>query len=550
MDRESMSYDVVIVGGGPAGLGAAIRLKQLCRERGVDLDVCILEKGSEIGAHILSGAVLDPRALEELFPNWRDLETPLKTPVTAEHFKFLTATSAIKFPTSLLPKVMRNHGNYVISLGNLCRWLAEQAEAMGVEIYPGFAAAEVLYHGDGRVKGVATGDMGIGRDGEQKDTFTPGIEMHAKYTFLAEGCRGSLTKGLEGRFELRAGAQHQSYGIGIKELWEIPAENHHPGLIMHTAGWPMDMATYGGSFIYHLEDNQVSVGFVVSLDYENPHLSPFDEFQRFKTHPEISKHLAGGSRIAYGARALNEGGLQSLPKLIFPGGVLIGCSAGFLNVPKIKGSHNAMKTGMLAAEAAFEALAGAGDEMGPAELSAYPEMVEASWVHSELWAARNFRPAFAKWGLIGATLYNAIDQHLGGNLPWTLRHGQPDHRHIGRKEAYRPIDYPKPDGVLSFDIPSSVFLSNTNHEEDQPVHLTLADDAVPIEVNLALYDAPEQRFCPAGVYEILRDDGSEPRLQINAQNCVHCKTCDIKDPTQNINWVVPEGGGGPNYPNM
>ncbi len=551
MERESMPFDVVIVGGGPAGLGASIRLKQLCRQGGVDLDVCVLEKGSEIGAHILSGAVLDPRALEELIPDWSELGAPLHTPVTAERFRFLTRRKAIAFPTFLLPKVMQNHGNYVVSLGNLCRWLAEQAEALGVEIYPGFAAAEVLHHEDGRVKGVATGDMGVGRDGERKDSYTPGMELHAKYTLFAEGCRGSLTKGLETRFGLRDGAAHQSYGIGIKELWQVPPERHHPGLIMHTAGWPMDNSTYGGSFLYHLEDNQVAVGFVIGLDYANPYLSPFDEFQRFKTHPEIAGHLEGGSRIAYGARALNEGGLQSVPKLVFPGGALIGCAAGFLNVPKIKGSHNAMKTGMLAAEAAFEALAGAGEGMGPAELTAYPEAYENSWVHDELRAARNFRPAFAKWGLLGSTLYNGFDQMLGGKVPWTFGHGLPDHRHTGRKDAHQPIPYPRPDGVLSFDKPSSVFLSNTNHEEDQPVHLTLADDGVPIDVNLALYDAPEERFCPAGVYEILRDDdGPNPRLQINAQNCVHCKTCDIKDTTQNINWVVPEGGGGPNYPNM
>jgi electron-transferring-flavoprotein dehydrogenase len=552
MERESMQYDVVVVGGGPGGLSAAIRLKQLAAENGADFEVCLIEKGSEIGAHILSGAVLDPRALEELLPDWRDLGAPLHAPVTAEKFCFLTEHNAIPLPTLFLPGALHNKGNQIISLGNLCRWLAEQAEALGVEIYPGFPAAEVLYHEDGRVKGVATGDMGISASGEEKDSYTPGMELHAKYTLFAEGCRGSLAKTLMARFDLDAEAEHQSYGIGLKELWEVPDAAHRQGLVMHTAGWPMDNHTYGGSFIYHLENNQVAIGFVVGLDYENPYLSPFDEFQRFKTHPVIREHLEGGKRIAYGARALNEGGLQSIPRLVFPGGALIGCAAGFLNVPKIKGSHNAMKTGMLAAEAAFEALATAGEDGAtPAELDAYPDAFRNSWVHDELHAARNFRPAFQKWGLFGGTLYSGIDQLLGGRVPWTLHHGAADHARLKPKEACRPIDYPRPDGVFSFDKPSSVFLSNTNHEEDQPVHLTLKDAAVPIEVNLARYAAPEERFCPAGVYEILSDDdGANPRLQINAQNCVHCKTCDIKDPSQNIDWVVPEGGGGPNYPNM
>jgi len=551
MERDAMEYDVVIVGGGPAGLAAAIRVKQLAAEAGVETTVCVLEKGSEIGAHILSGAVLDPRALNELIPDWKEKGAPLHAPVSAEQFMFLTAVNAIRLPVFLLPRVTHNMGNYIVSLGNLCRWLGQQAEALGVEIYPGFPASEVLYRDDGSVRGVATGQMGVARSGERKADYQPGMELHAKYTFFAEGCRGSCTKQLLERFNLREGRDPQTYGIGLKELWEVPAAQHRQGLVVHTAGWPMDSRTYGGSFLYHLENNQVAVGFVVGLDYENPYLSPFDEFQRFKTHPEIRAHLEGGKRIAYGARALVEGGLQALPKLVFPGGALIGDCAGFLNVPKIKGSHNAMKTGMLAAEAAFAALQRAGDGAPDAILDEYPRAFETSWVHRELHAARNFRPAFAKWGLVGGTLYNGIEQFLGGRAPWTFRHRHGDHESLKTKDRSRPIAYPKPDGLVSFDKLSSVFVSNTNHEEDQPVHLVLKDKSIPVRVNLPQWDAPEQRYCPASVYEIVRDDdGSNPRLQINAQNCVHCKTCDIKDPTQNIDWVTPEGGGGPNYPNM
>jgi electron-transferring-flavoprotein dehydrogenase len=551
MERESMEVDVLIVGGGPAGLAAAIRLMQLANENGRELAVCVLEKGSEVGAHILSGAVMEPRALDELFPDWQEMGAPLNTPVTGEQFMFLTEHNAISLPTFMLPKATHNKGNYIISLGNVCRWLAEQAEAMEVQVFPGFAASEVLFHEDGRVKGVVTGVMGIDREGEQKPSFEPGMELHAKYTFFAEGCRGSLSKQLVERFGLDKESDPQTYGIGLKELWEVPDEVHRPGLVVHTAGWPMDTGTYGGSFLYHLEDNQVAVGFVVGLDYENPYLSPFDEFQRYKTHPVIQQHLKGGKRIAYGARALNEGGLQSLPDLVFPGGLLVGCGAGFLNVPKIKGSHNAIKTGMLAAEAAFGAIVAAGDEMPKAVLDDYPASVKSSWVWDELHAARNFRPAFAKWGLIGGTLYNGVEQFIGGRVPWTFHHQHRDNETLKRKDQCKPIDYPKPDGVFSFDKLSSVFISNTNHEEDQPIHLTLKDASVPVAHNLELYDAPEQRYCPAGVYEIVRDDdGANPRLQINAQNCLHCKTCDIKDPTQNIVWTTPEGTGGPNYPNM
>ncbi|MDA0661425.1 MAG: electron transfer flavoprotein-ubiquinone oxidoreductase [Proteobacteria bacterium] len=549
MERESMEYDVVIVGAGPAGLSAAIRLKQLAAAQEREVEVCVLEKASEVGAHILSGAVLEPRALNELFPDWQAMGAPLNTPVTDEKFMFLTETGGLSWPTALLPPVLHNHGNYIISLGNLCRWLGEQAEALGVEIYPGFAAAEVLYTEDGAVRGVATGDMGITKEGEQGPNYQPGMELHAKYTFFAEGCRGSLGRQLMSKFDLRADCEPQTYGLGIKELWEIEPEKHQQGLVVHTAGWPLATDTYGGSFLYHLEDNQVAVGYVVGLDYKNPYLSPYEEFQRFKTHPKIRETFEGGRRIAYGARAINEGGLQSLPKLTFPGGVLIGCEAGTVNVLKIKGSHTAMKGGMLAAEAAFDALAR--EDAGYDELTAYADSFRESWVYEELSQVRNCRPAF-KWGLLGGTLYTGFDQVLlRGRAPWTFSHGHADHETLVKASDAQPIDYPKPDGVISFDRLTSVSFSATNHEEDQPAHLTLKDASVPVDVNLALYDAPEQRYCPAGVYEIIRDDdGSNPRLQINAQNCVHCKTCDIKDPTQNIVWVTPEGGGGPNYPNM
>jgi len=538
-----MEYDVVIVGAGPSGLAAAIRLKQLSVERGHELSVCVLEKGSEVGAHILSGAVLEPRALNELLPDWKALGAPLNTPAGNDRFLWLTQSKAFRLPT---PPQMHNAGNYVISLGNLCRWLGQQAEGLGVEIYPGFAAAEVLYGEDGSVKGVATGDLGIGRDGQLTERYQQGMELRARQTIFAEGCRGSLTKTLFERFRLREGADPQTYAIGIKELWEVDPAKHQPGLVVHTIGWPLDDATYGGSFLYHLENNQVSIGFVVGLDYRNPYLNPFEEFQRYKTHPAIRATLEGGRRVAYGARALSEGGFQSLPKLTFPGGLLVGDTAGFLNVPKIKGTHTAMKSGMIAADAVFEHLRGGGG----AEVVAYPERLRHSWVWEELYQVRNIRPSF-RWGLWGGLAYSALDTYvLRGKAPWTLHH-HPDHTQLQPASRYTPITYPKPDGTLTFDRLASVFVSNTNHEEDQRSHLTLKDATVPISVNLALYEAPEQRYCPAGVYEIVRDAaGQNPRLQINAQNCVHCKTCDIKDPTQNIVWVAPEGGGGPNYPNM
>ena len=548
MTRESMEYDVVVVGGGPAGLSGAIRLKQLAAERGKDVSVCVLEKGSEIGAHILSGAVMDPRAMDELFPDWKSMGAPLTTPVSEDRFMFLTETGATKTPNWMLPGCFQNHGNYIISLANVTRWLGQQAEALGVEIFPGFAAAEVLYHEDGSVKGVATGDMGVARDGKQTDAYQQGMELHARYTFFAEGCRGNLGKQIEAKFNLRKDADPQVYGIGLKELWEIPPEKHKPGLVVHTAGWPLDAHTYGGSFLYHMENNQVAVGFVVGLGYTNPYLSPYEEFQRYKTHASIRGFFEGGKRIAYGARAIAAGGLQSLPKLTFPGGALLGDDAGFLNASRIKGSHCAIKSGMMAAEAAFDAVVA---DRRSDELTAYPEAYSQSWLFDELYRARNFKPWMAK-GLYLGTLMVGVDQIVfGGKAPWTLHHDHSDHETLKKKTEVEPIKYPKPDGVLTFDRLSSVFISNTNHTEDQPIHLTLKDASVPVNVNLELYDAPEQRYCPAGVYEIMRDDnGANPRLQINAQNCVHCKTCDIKDPTQNIVWVTPEGGGGPNYPNM
>ena len=546
-DRESMEYDVVVVGAGPAGLAAAIRLKQLAAEAGRDVSVCVLEKGGEVGAHILSGAVIDPRGLNELIPDWQSKGAPVGVPVTDNLHWVLTKKGKYSIPHWLMPPFMSNRGTYTCSLGNLTRWLASQAEELGVEIFPGFAAAEVLFNDDGSVKGVATGDMGVARDGSHRPDYQPGMELHARYTFLAEGARGHLTKELARIFDLRKDSGPQVYGLGIKELWDVPAERHKPGRVVHSQGWPLDDA-WGGGFLYHQENGQVALGFVTALDYSNPYLSPFEEFQRWKTHPAIRAEIEGGKRASYGARAINEGGWQAIPTLAFPGGALVGCAAGFVNVPRIKGSHTAIKSGMLAAEAAFRAIA---DDRRSDVLADYEPAVRSSWIADELKKVRNAQPAVARWGGTIGTLFAGFDMWLnaiGLKTPWTLKH-HADHTTLRRKDEVQPILYAKADGVLTFDRLSSVFISNTNHEEDQPVHLTLKDADVPITVNLAQYDAPEQRYCPAGVYEII-EEGGKPRLQINAQNCVHCKTCDIKDPTQNINWVAPEGGGGPNYPNM
>jgi len=546
VEREFMDYDVVIVGAGPAGLAAACRLKQV----NADISVCVVEKGSEVGAHILSGAVLEPSALNELFPDWEAMGAPLHTPVSGDQiFVFTGAEKRIKVPSLFAPKTMHNHGNYVISLGKLCRWLAQQAENLGVEVFPGFSAAEVLYGDNDEVLGIATGDMGIGHNGEQKASYMQGMELRAKYTLFSEGCRGHLGKQLIAKYALDAGKDPQHYGIGIKELWKIPAEQHQPGLVVHSAGWPLDESkSLGGGFLYHLEDNQVALGLITNLSYSNPHVSPYDEFQRYKHHPEIKKHLEGGERLTYGARALLKGGLQSQPKMSFPGGLLIGDDAGTLNFAKIKGSHTAMKSGMIAAETVAEALA---TDKHNTDLQEYAEAYKASWAYKELHMQRNFGPAQHKFGSILGSAYAFIDINIfNGLLPWTMRDKIADHETLKPASECAKIDYPKYDGVLSFDKASSVFMSNTNHEEDQPCHLVLADPDMPINKNLELYDEPAQRYCPAGVYEVLANDDGSPRFQINAQNCVHCKTCDIKEPSQNINWVTPEGAGGPNYPNM
>ena len=544
--RESMEYDVVIVGGGPAGLSAAIRLKQLAQEKGTDIGVCVLEKGSEIGAHILSGAVMDPRGLTELIPDWKEKGAPLDVGVTEDRFLFLTRDSAKQVPNWLLPDNFKNHGNYVISLANVTRWLGQQAEALGVEIFPGFPAAEVLYHDDGSVRGVVTGNMGVDKDGEPTENFQLGMELHAKYTLFCEGARGHLGRQLSDKFKLRKNADPQVYGLGIKELWEIDPVKHKPGLVIHTAGWPLENDTYGGSFLYHMDNNQVVVGFVVGLGYSNPYLSPFEEFQRYKTHPSIRKFLEGGKRISYGARAIAAGGLMSLPKLVFPGGALVGCDAGFLNASRIKGSHAAIKTGKMAAEAAFDAVqAGRQND----ELTAYPEAFDTSWLKTELYRARNFKQWMSKGLYLGTMMVGLEQKVMGGNVPWTLHHQHSDNETLKPASQCKPIVYPKPDGVVSFDKLSSVFLSNTNHEEDQPVHLIVKDLGLQKQSEHDVYAGPSARYCPAGVYEWV-EEPSGPRFQINAQNCVHCKTCDIKDPNQNITWVPPEGGGGPNYPNM
>ncbi len=549
-ERESMEYDVVIVGGGPAGLSAAIRLKQLAAQSGRDIGVCVLEKGSEIGAHILSGAVIDPIALDELIPDWKEKGAPLDTLVTQDRFYYFGPAGSVRIPNFIMPPLMSNHGKYIASLGNVCRWLAQQAEALGVEIYPGFAAADLVFGEHGEVRGVVTGDMGVARDGHRKDSFTPGMALLGKYTLIAEGARGSLAKILLAKYDLCAGRDPQKFGIGLKELWELKPESHVPGLVVHAMGWPLDNRTGGGLFMYHFADNLCAIGFVVHLNYSNPHLDPFGEFQRAKTHPRIRTFLDGGKRISYGARAITEGGFQSVPRLAFPGGALIGCSAGFVNVPRIKGSHNAMKTGMLAAEAIAAALA---DGRSNDVLGSYEESYRSSHVYRDLRLVRNVKPLWSKFGTIGGLLFGGADmianEFFGFSPFGTLKHGKPDCATLKPASQCKPIKYPKPDGVISFDRPSSVFLSNTNHEEDQPVHLRLKDPSLPIRVNLPEYDEPAQRYCPAGVYEVVRSPEG-PRFQINAQNCVHCKTCDIKDPSQNIDWTTPEGGGGPNYPNM
>ncbi|QWE05687.1 electron transfer flavoprotein-ubiquinone oxidoreductase [Polynucleobacter sp. JS-JIR-5-A7] len=541
--RESMDYDLVIVGGGPAGLSAAIKAKQLANASGNDISVCVLEKGSEIGAHILSGAVMDPKALNELFPNWKELGAPLTTEVTQDQFLFLSADHSYQVPNWILPECFKNEGNYIVSLANVTRWLGEQAEALGVEIFPGFPAADILYNEQGAVSGVITGSMGLDKEGKPTDQFQLGMELRGKYTLFAEGARGHLGKQLIAKFALDKDSDPQSYGIGIKELWEVEPSKSKPGLVVHTAGWPLESDTYGGSFLYHLGDNKVAVGLVVGLSYKNPYLSPFEEFQRYKLHPKIRDTFEGGKRIAYGARALTAGGLNSLPKTVFPGGALIGCVAGFLNASRIKGSHAAIKTGMLAAEAAVAALH---DNRSADILAGYPAAFQNSWLHTELNQARNFKAWMSKGLYLGTLMVGLEQKVLGGNMPWTVHLKHADHECLEPAAQHKPIDYPKPDGKISFDRLSSVFISNTNHAENQPIHLTLKDATIPVSLNLKTYAGPEQRYCPAGVYEYIEADG-QPRLQINSQNCVHCKTCDIKDPSQNIVWITPEGGGGPNY---